>query len=445
MNFEQLTKHIKSLIPPGTPTLAAVSGGIDSVVMVDILDRLDHPITLAHCNFQLRGTESDKDERFVHEIAQARGLPVFIEQFDTRKYARSHQLSIQEAARTLRYEWFQKLAEKEGLEMIAVAHHRDDAIETFFINLVRGTGISGLSGLREKEDRIVKPLLTLSKETIKSYAKDRGLSFREDTSNLSRNYLRNAIRQDVLPALDTVDDRFRANMQRALKNLGMARKVLDEKLEEEKREAIEHKGAETFTIELRVLKQKASPGFYLFEWLSPLGFDPKVIEQLSENLDAAPGRIYHSPTHRLIGDREKLLVEPHPTGQPEPIWIHSSTSSLNTPLSLSFKSLEKPAQYIPDPNNNVAELDQDLLTFPLKLRPWEKGDHFRPLGMDKGSKKVSDLLVDEKIPLPEKERTWVLESDGAIAWVIGIRIADPFKVRKGTKRILRIAYFSPSN
>lgn len=445
MNFERLTKHIKSLIPPGTSTLAAVSGGVDSVVMVDILDRLDYPITLAHCNFQLRGTESDGDEDFVKELARIRGIPVFCERFDTEKYARSHQLSIQEAARTLRYGWFQKLAEKEDIEWIVVAHHGDDAIETFFINLIRGTGISGLTGLREKEERIVRPLLTLSKETIKSYAKDRGLSFREDSSNLSRNYLRNTIRQDVLPALDRADDRFRTNMQRGLKNLGMARKVLDEKLEEAKREALEQRGADTFAIDLRVLKQKASPGFYLFEWLSPLRFDPKVIEELAENLDAMPGRTYHSPSHRLIGDRSKLIVEPHPGDRPEPVWIHESTTFLNSPLPLSFASLEKSTPHTLDRNNNVAELDRDLLTFPLKLRPWNQGDRFRPLGMGKGSKKVSDLLVDEKVPIPEKERTWVLESNGVIAWVIGIRIADPFKVREGTKRILKVAYFSPSN
>jgi tRNA(Ile)-lysidine synthase len=396
--------------------ILALSGGIDSMVLADLLLKAKADFVLAHCNFHLRGEESDGDERFVREFAERNGLILFVKQFDTMGYAKEHGVSIEMAARDLRYAWFEELRQKLNYDYIAVAHHADDQLETFFINLLRGSGIKGLKGMQPVNGHIVRPLLDVSREEIHQYAIENHIAWREDHTNAETQFLRNKIRHELLPVIDSISKDGRTSILKSIGHLAseneLYRELVNEKL------PIGHPD--------RVQLSKEHLSFQLlFEWLRDYGFNTDQVHFIHEAMNGQPGTAFFSPTHRVTIERDGLELTP--------ICQKSDTS-----IEISYQRIAKDENYTLDPSPEVAQMDYDKLTFPLQLRKWKAGDRFHPLGM-KGSRLLSDYLKDLKLTTSQKENVSVLVTpNDEIVWVVGYRIDDRFKVTKETKTVLRV-------
>ena len=423
--------------------LLTVSGGIDSVVMCELFHKAGLKFGIAHCNFQLRGDESDGDENFVEELAEKYKVKFHSVSFDTSAFAKKNKLSIQVAARQLRYQWFEEIREQFDYKYLATAHHQNDSIETFFINLIRGTGIAGLHGILPKQNNIIRPLLFVTKEQIELFAKKNKLKHREDSSNASDKYVRNKIRHQLIPLLKELNPNIHQTIAEDIQRLSDTEKVYKKEIEN-KRSKIVKKNKNTIRISIKEIQKLKPRVAYLFEFLRPMGFNSATIAEIIISLDGISGKQFFSSTHRLIKDRDFLIIEPNETLNIKKIsekkkeanyFIKKSQKNLIAEkLKLNFKSIAKTINYKLKTTNESASIDFDKLQFPLEIRKWEKGDTFYPLGM-KGKKKLSDFFIDKKISIPEKENTLLLISKGKIVWVIGLRMDDRFKITDKTKKI----------
>ena len=420
-----------------TRLLIAISGGVDSVVLAHLCSELNLNFSLAHCNFNLRGEESNADEDFVLDLAEQLEVEMFIENFDTQAYANEHKRSIQMAARELRYDWFAELAEQLQFDYILTAHHADDNLETFLINFTRGTGLNGLTGIPMINDNIVRPLLPFSRETIEAYARKEAIKWQEDSSNSSRKYLRNKLRHEVVPILKEINPQLLDSFQSTIVNLNDTADIVEESLNAVAKRAITNIDDNGITYKISEFKKVNNPKAYLFEMFKDFGFTEW--NDILGLLDAQSGKHVLSNTHRLIKHREYLILTELKSVIIEPITLDAvevQNGIVETPIGqLIFKTVET----ILKTSEDIIYIDKDKLSFPLELRLWKQGDFFYPSGMT-GKKKISKYLKDEKLSLVEKEKTWVLTSEDNILWVIGKRADNRFRVTDKTKDILKIKF-----
>jgi tRNA(Ile)-lysidine synthase len=414
--------------------LVAVSGGVDSVVLVELMKRTGLDFSIAHCNFQLRSNESDEDAEFVKKLAQDYGVDFHVKKFETGAYAVEHKISVQMAARTLRYDWFEATRLEVNYDVVVTAHHLDDCVETFFLNLVRGTGIRGLTGIQSKRDYVVRPLLFSRKEEILTFARQENLSFREDASNADDYYHRNFIRHNVIPQLEKLNPKFTGSLQETMYRLASTQAIYQEAILKMQAEIVE----EGSTIKLKIEKLNTLPALKhcLFELISKYGFTGSDVSDIAKSLQGRSGKQFLSDSHRLVKDREYLLIEPLIDRSQASITIEEGMATITEPIALTFRSRPRSGLVIPS-SGDKACLDQAKLKYPLTLRNWTKGDTMHPLGM-RGRKKLSDIFIDQKIPLNEKENIFVLESGGEIAWVVGHKIDDRFKTTDTTEQVCLI-------
>lgn len=424
----------RELFTPTDRILVAVSGGVDSMTLLNLMHRTAKGrIGVAHCNFGLRGAEADADQRVVEEYATQHGIPLHTVRFDTEHEAQLHGESIQMAARRLRYDWFESLCNQYGYHKIAIAHQADDSIETFFINLLRGTGLRGLTGITDQRGRIIRPLLFARRDEITAYAAATGIPYREDSTNATLKYLRNRLRHDILPRLESASgNRFAQTMEENLQRLQQTQRFIDRQIDRLRQEA-QH----NHTIDLTRLDAECL-AFELHELLRPYGFASetaaevaRILHSRAEDRDiTASGKRFDASEWCAVIDRERILLEPR---RCEP-FVEELLAD-DDPRVEWLTVADMPDSLATPPN--TAYFTADALKFPLRLRQWRDGDWFIPLGMV-GQKKVSDFLIDAKVPLTEKNRQGVLLSGETIVWLVGRRIDDRYKVRQDARRIVRI-------
>ncbi|MBG6062692.1 tRNA(Ile)-lysidine synthase [Flavobacterium sp. CG_9.1] len=416
----------------GKKILIATSGGKDSMVMVHLLQHLDYEIGIAHCNFQLRGIESFGDQNFVQEYASANNIPIFITQFDTKAFSEDYKISTQVAARELRYNWFYELLETEKYDYILTAHHADDNLETFLINLSRGTGLEGLIGIPEQNEKVVRPLLAFSQEEMEEYAILHGIQWREDSSNASDKYLRNKIRHHVVPLLKELNPNFLLSFHKTQGYLQQAQDMVDDAAIMVYQQVAQQDG-DTIYFDLKKLQKLPNYKSYLYQWLNEFGF--KAWVDIYDLVDSQSGKCVYSSEYRLLKDRDSLLLSRlNEEDEIQEYAILENQKEVNIPLNLTFCKVMD----ISIGSNKTIFVDADKLHYPLVLRHWNEGDHFQPFGMDGKSKKISKLFKDEKLSLIEKESKWLLCSNTEIVWVIGLRQDERFRIDNTTKNILKI-------
>ena len=438
--LERFLQFISShkLIDSNDRILLAVSGGIDSVVMCELFHQSGIRFDIAHCNFSLRGEESDGDELFVRNLAERLKVNVHVKKFETQVYADEEGISIQMAARDLRYQWFKQLATDHVYDKIAVAHNLNDQAETFFINLLRGTGIAGLRAMKPFHDGIIRPLLIFSREEIISFATENECSYREDSSNASDKYLRNRIRHHLLPLLKELQPELYPIFSENLERIADTEMVYLNEIERQRQQHVVESG-KRYLINIERLLLLNPLQTYLYEFLKSFGFNETAVLQLISVLNDIPGKLFLSATHRLVKDRDDLIIEPlrESSNDNDEVFIQENTQNIAVPYKLEFTSLDRLQLTKFDPSPLIAWIDKSKLSFPLSLRRMQTGDRFRPLGM-KGFRKLSDFLTDLKIPLPDKQNTWVLTSGVDIVWVVGYRVDDRYKVTSSTSKIFKI-------
>ncbi|MFH1296545.1 MAG: tRNA lysidine(34) synthetase TilS [Bacteroidota bacterium] len=440
-NFKSFIDEQK-LFEPVDRVLLAVSGGLDSVVMVDLFHHAGYPFGIAHANFQLRGEESEGDERFVETLARHFSVPFFTTRFPTSDFADVRKISIQMAARELRYEWFETIRRKEGFYWIATAHHLDDQAETFFINLFRGTGISGLHGIPARQGKVIRPLLFATREDILRFSRKHQLSFREDSSNSSHKYTRNKIRHQLFPLLHSIEPNYAKQITATIRRVQETESIL-KPLIEKCRKSLIRPVKDHWTIQLVELRKLSPLSAWLYELLTPFEFNEATIRDLIRSLDLESGKAFLSPTYRIIKDRNQLIITKIPSAeQPastEEYLVDEATKQVTKPIRLSIQSFTRESGYQISADKNRATLDKKKLSFPLILRRWQPGDYFYPLGMN-NRKKLSDFFIDEKIPIPGKEECWLLCSGNRIVWVIGHRIDHRYRVSTRSRELLVVDF-----
>jgi tRNA(Ile)-lysidine synthetase, N-terminal domain len=433
--LSKFKNHIDAKFPflKGKKLLLACSGGLDSVVLTHLCKEIGLDFTLAHCNFQLRGVESDGDESFVRNLANALDLKVLVKKFDTLDYAQIHRGSVQMAARELRYEWFNELLDND-FDYLLTAHHLDDNLETFLINLSRGTGLEGLLGIPEQNDKIIRPLLIFTREEIAAYAEEEHIQWREDSSNSETKYLRNKIRHDIVPKLKELHPTFVQNFVQTQDHLQQSSALVHNHLQEIKRRLFQLEG-ESIKIEISHLQRLEPLEAYLYGLFHEFGFsDWEAIHAL---LKAMSGKEVFSKTHRLLKDRDQLILSELKTRVNAHFPVFDKDTMLEQPIKLTMENVDA----VTKPLTNAIFLDKEKLNFPMVLRNWEKGDYFYPFGM-KGKKKLSKFFKDERIDVVSKENQWLLCSDDKIVWVVGKRADERFRVDDATRQIVKITWIS---
>jgi tRNA(Ile)-lysidine synthase len=416
----------------GKKLLLAVSGGLDSMVLVHLMQQLNYEIVVLHCNFQLRGLESFGDQQFVQEYSNMNAIPFVFTQFDTEAFATDFKVSTQVAARELRYSWFYEQIEIQNADYILTAHHADDNLETFIINLSRGTGLDGLIGIPAQNEKVIRPLLSFSRQEIVEYAVANKLEWREDSSNASDKYLRNKIRHHLIPILKELNPTFISSFEKTQSFLKEAQELVDDAAIMVYQQVAREEG-ENIYFDLARLLQLPNYSAYLYQWLKEFGFT--AWEDIYDLVTSQSGKQVFAPEFRLIKDRDCLILSPlklHSDQQEYP--IESIQSKVNFPLKLDFSVVNA----IESISNSTIFVDYEKLEFPLVLRHWREGDVFQPFGMEGKSKKVSKLFKDEKLSLVDKESTWLLCSTNQVVWVVGIRQDERFKIDSKTKKILKI-------
>lgn len=423
--------------------IVALSGGADSVALLLVLKQLGYRIEAAHCNFHLRGEESDRDEAFVCQLCEAQNIPIHRVHFDTKEYATLHKVSIEMAARELRYRYFEQLRQDLGADTICVAHHRDDAVETLLMNLMYGTGIHGLTGIRPKNGAVVRPLLCVSRSEIEEYLHSIGQNYVIDSTNTVDDVLRNKIRLHLIPLMQQILPKSSENIAKTADNIKEVEAVYDDAIRsglsgivKTLRPAIgasDQHGAVCVAID--DLQALPSSECFLFEWLRPYGFTSAQVLQIAESLGAPSGKTYSSTTHVLYIDRGTLIVAP----------VYQLPSSLVIPEEGVYKFLDNLKFRITisddlsvSKSDDCITIDKAVVEFPLTVRIIQSGDHFQPFGMN-GSKLVSDYLTDKKVSLWAKRSQMVVtDKKGEVVWLVGHRIAHPFRITPATKSVLRI-------
>jgi len=437
--FEAFRKHIEqhALCRPNEKILAAVSGGVDSVVMLHLLLRAGYSLSVAHCNFQLRGEAADGDEQFVRKLAATYGLPVFVKTCDTRSFAEKEKISIEMAARRLRYHWFAELMKKQGFQKLAIGHNKDDDTETFFIKLLRGSGLDGLKGISPRREGIIRPLLFASRKEIMTYAGKHGLSFREDATNASDDYQRNRIRHHLLPFYEKEFPGATRALTKSLEKLKNTETVFRQLLEEKKNRLFHITGNE-FRLDKSLLSGFDPLAGWLYFLLEDFGFNYSVVEDICHTmLSAQTGQLFYAEKYVLLNDRDQLVIRKNDADTGKEFFINDFNQPLTVPVKMQFEIFPNSSGFSFSLDKNIAYFDADKLTLPLKLRHWKTGDRFVPFGM-RGGKLLSDFFADEKINRFERERCWLLLSGKEIIWIVGHRSSNRFRVTGKTKNILVI-------
>jgi tRNA(Ile)-lysidine synthase len=433
--LQKITNHIRDHFPflEGKKLLIAISGGLDSVVLAHLITELNFDISLAHCNFQLRGKESDLDEAFVLQIAQEKTHPVFIKKFDTEKFAKKNKLSIQIAARQLRYDWFEELISKHHFDYVLTAHHADDNLETFLINLTRGSGLDGFTGIPAINRNIIRPLLVFSRDEISTFAKEKNIEWREDESNSSIKYVRNKIRHQVIPVLKELNPSLLETFSKTSKNLQESNQIIEDSVAEITSEVVA-KENNVVKLDIEKLKSLSNPKAYLYQILK--GYNFTEWNDVYHLLSAQSGKQIFSETHRLLKDRDFLLLSKNtPKSTNKKFLIEHHENEIQEPIHLRIEKVNE----ISTVNNQIIYVDADLLKFPLTLRKWKNGDYFYPKGME-GKKKISNYFKDKKLSLLEKENIWLLcSSENDIVWIVNERNDRRFLATKSTNTILKIS------
>ena len=409
--------------------IVGISGGADSITLAHLLINSGNTVEFAHCNFKLRGDDADADALFVQKLAERNNVKCHIKCFDTNTYAKQHKISIQMAARDLRYAWFETLRIERNAKYIAIAHHLNDDVETFFINLIRGTGIKGLLGINKSRNKIVRPLLFAKRKEIDNYIIEHQLKFREDQSNESTKYLRNKIRHQLLPLIKEMNPNITETIAKESNTLSGVFQIYHQEMEKIRENLLIEK-ENYYKIELDALRTLNPIQPYLYELLKPFGFS--TITDIVTTLGEQSGQQFFSNTHRIVIDRKYMLIS----------LLNDSTVVRSVAINMNDKEIQIPihmAFYIQDIGSinkmqDTAQLDYDKLIFPLSLRRWEKGDKFIPLGMQ-SFKKLSDFFIDQKFSLIQKEQVWILCSEENVVWIVGHRIDERYKVSTQTKKM----------
>jgi tRNA(Ile)-lysidine synthase len=417
----------------GSRLLLAVSGGVDSMVMARLFRDAGIRHSIAHCNFSLRGKESDGDEEFVAEYARVNNIPFFSIRFDTLGYAASKKISVQMAARELRYEWFGTIVRREGFDAVAVAHNLNDNVETFLINLLRGTGLSGLTGMDSHRDPVIRPLLFASRAEILAFASSDKIDYREDSSNKEVKYTRNRIRHNVIPEMEKVNPGVLNAITDTMKHLSSASGIIDTYIDHVMEDMF-IPVQDGFEVDISTLTSLKPFVPHIYELFRRFGISPKQTDEVISLLGSQTGKYIYTSTHRLLNDRGKIIVTEKTEEEPA-VYVFSSLDEMRISGIYTDMHITEPSGDPLPVTPLTASLDLDRITFPVTVRHWEPGDRFMPLGM-KQMKKISDFLIDLKVPVTEKEKVLLLLSGQEVIWVMGYRIDDRFRVTNKTGKIL---------
>ena len=463
MNLLQQYKDFiekENLFSPKDKLLLAVSGGVDSVVLCELCKQAGYDFLIAHCNFQLRGEESERDEKFVKDLAEKYKVETKVKKFDTEKFAEENKMSIQEAARVLRYEWFDELVNGE-LSIVnrktepnihhspftihlLTAHHADDNAETALMNFCRGTGLHGLTGIPLSYEHIRRPMLSFTREEILQFAKENKLEFVEDSSNLSSKYTRNFFRNEIIPAISKVFPQVNENLIDNINRFKEIEKLYKFAVNDIKKKLVKEKGNE-WHIPVKQLMSYGNRAL-IYEVINDFGFTEKQIEEVIKLAESESGKYIDSPSlhYRIIKHRHWFIISPYNSTGSETIIIEQDNKKVSFEHGvLEFEQLQT-TNHKPQTSNNIACLDAKNICYPFILRKWKQGDYFYPLGMKK-KKKLSRFFIDQKLSKTEKEKAWVIEMDKKIIWVVGKRIDERFKVTEKTKTVLKINYMGLPN
>lgn len=421
--------------------LLTVSGGVDSVVMMHLFHKMEFPAAVAHCNFGLRGDESEGDEAFVKALAASYGMTFFSKSFDVKTFAKKEAVSTQMAARTLRYDWFENLRAENHYDWIATAHHANDSIETTLLNLARGTGLSGMHGIAGINGRLLRPLLFASKEEILSYANEHSLLWREDRSNDTDDYKRNLLRHKVVPILQQLNPSLEITFNQSAARLKSADNILKETLDAWS-ESIITVEKNQIRIPIAALLHEQEPVYRLWYILQHYGFAYNQINKILESVAGIPGKIFQSPTHTLLVDRTHFIVQLNANDHFDDIIIPVGQQEVHIgPQFITFEQRKHGLTKEIMLDRNAVCIDFKKLVFPLIIRKWKSGDTFQPLGMKGKRKKLSDFFIDLKLDRLAKENTLILvNGNQEIIWCIGLRLDERYRVEDDTKEVMQVTF-----
>lgn len=416
------------------PVIVGVSGGADSIALLTILNELGYCCIAAHCNFHLRGEESTRDEAFTSEYANRLNVPFIKVDFDTTAYASANKVSIEMAARQLRYDWFEKIRIEHFAQAIAVAHHKDDSVETLIMNLIRGSGIRGLVGIRAKNNYIVRPMLSVDREEIVDWLSENNIKYITDSTNLSDIYTRNFIRLRIIPLLRDLNPSVKTTMLRSAAHLESALKIYETVVEDAKNNVFDDEGS----VLIDKLCSYPEPQTILYEILQSYNYSRLITEEVFQSLNSISGKKFYSSTHQLIKDRNKLVISKREI-QNDSIYLIPDLGKWSGPIELSLTEVVINSEFVIKKDSDIAYFDADKITFPLELRRWKEGDWFIPFGM-KGRKKLSDFFINQKLNLNQKENVWLLCSAENIIWIVGERADNRFRITQTTKKVLIVKF-----
>jgi len=434
----EFKKFIKEniIIKPDKRILLAVSGGIDSMVMADLFLRSGYKIAIAHCNFSLRAKESDKDEELVRIYSDNHNIPFFSTRFETKLYAKNKGISVQMAARELRYSWFEEIRKENRYDYIAVAHNLNDNIETLIINLTRGTGLAGLSGMRIVNNRIIRPLLFATRQDIKNYCTKHNIKYREDKSNADTKYTRNKIRHLIIPVLKEINPSIETTLNETAERLAGISEIVTEYIQD-LRGRIMEQSDKSITFNIRLLREHLNNLAIVYELFKPFGISNVQLKDLLKVINGKTGSKIFTETHRIIKNRKEIIVIPEEKRIEASYCIKTLSDFKNVPGIEYAEYVNVTDKFEILTDSSAACIDSEIILFPLIIRNWKAGDYFYPIGMNQ-RKKLSDYFIDKKYSIPDKENKLVLESGGKIVWIIGDRLDNRFKITASTKKALII-------
>lgn len=426
MKIDNLNKSKKYLL--------TVSGGPDSMVMADMFLKQQINFIVAHCNFQLREIDADLDEELVKKWCAKNYIKCFVKKADTKQFMLDNSCSVQIAAREIRYQFFEDICQQENIEFIATAHHQDDNIETTLFHIFRGTGLQGLQGIPVENKKIIRPILHLSKKEILDYASNNNIEFRDDKSNFKEDYTRNKLRLNIIPQLEEMFPNFKGNIAQNIERMKETNEIYQFQIETYRKKLIEKRGAD-FYIPILKLKLTNPIQTILYELLKPFHFSFEQSLEVLKLIESQTGCLVENQTHKVIKNRNFFIVTEKSVNHSEILLIEKTNKAITTSdFEMKISTIQK-EKFILNKNNSSCSIDANLLAFPLILRKWKQGDYLYPFGMTK-KKKVSKVLIDAKIPLHEKEKIWVLESDKKIIWIVGLKTDNRFRITEKTKEVL---------
>lgn len=428
-------QYIEEFLPinPNQKIIVGLSGGADSMALLHILRSLKYNIIAAHCNFHLREEESNRDQQFVERYCEEHSFKLHCISFDTYEYMKINSVSLEMAARELRYDWFEKIRKEERASHIAVAHHRDDSVETVLINLVRGSGIKGLTGIQAVNGTIVRPLLSISRSMVMEYVEANKIPYVTDSTNNEDIYFRNKIRLNIIPLLEELNPSVKQTIAKTSSYLSSISTLYKEYIEQIRKNIWDDEG-----ISIEGIINTSEPKTVLFELLSPYGYNADHVNSIYESLAGISGKVFYSDSHRLIKDRTHLILEELKESDIQQLHITEEISAISDPLNLVFEIVDNDNSLKIEKDRNFLYIDIRKVSYPLCLRKWQQGDRFVPFGM-KGSKKVSDYFTDHKFNLSQKENTWLLtDANNVIIWIVGERADNRFRISDKTAKVLRV-------